>query len=211
MIPSGGSRGVDGADRSRSGHMSVRRLMIAVPALFLLGACGGDDGQPAASGSSSTGGPSSTAASSSTAAAADATPAAGGSADPCSLLTAAEVSAAVGGKVGEGEKSGPDGPLGLATCIWSTAGVPVRTFQIAISTDDGITVDGYTAARLYEDTVTQVKATPASGIGDKAAFAAATGLVLKGDAFMTTSVGFGTSDTAKAALRTLTTKAATNL
>lgn len=127
------------------------------------------------------------------------------------LLTSAEVSTAVGGTVGEGKKSGPDGPLGLATCIWSTSSAPARTFQIGISTDEGITVDGYTAARLYEDTVTQLKAAPAGGIGDKAAFAGATGLVLEGDVFMTTSVGFGTSATARTALRTLTEKAAANL
>lgn len=131
--------------------------------------------------------------------------------DPCSLLTVAEVSAAVGAQVEAGKKSSSGPPIAGESCIWSTATVPLRTFQVALTDGGDITVDGLDPAGLYEQSVKQFEVTDTPGIGDRAAFGASQAFVLKGDVLLTTSTGFGTSETAQAALRTLTTKAAAGL
>ena len=132
--------------------------------------------------------------------------------DPCSLLTAVEVSDAVGAVVKDGVKTQDGAPLGGELCLWSTSDVPVRTFQIDLKDGGDIDVPGLTPEKLYDQSITNLPGlSPTSGIGDKAAFGSGQALVYKDGVYMLTSVGLGTSDTAKAALRTLTEKAAAKL
>lgn len=184
-------------------------VTTAVLLLALTSACGGDDGgddggdQPGAAPSSAV---TSGAGEEPDFVSGDNAP------DPCSLLTTAEVSAAVGAAVGEGERTVDDGPLGGESCLWSTSSVPVRTFQIALKDGGDVSVPGLTPEGLFDQSLSTLPGlTAASGVGDKAAFGAATGLVYADGVYVLTSVGLGSSSTATTALRTLTEKAVAGL
>ena len=132
--------------------------------------------------------------------------------DPCTLLTVAQVSAAVGATVGPGRETALPPPLGGHSCLWATASVPVRTFQVTLRTAVDITAAGQTPALLYAESVslagTSQSLVAVAGVGDRAEIGRSRAFVLKGGTYMTTDVGFGTSATAHAALVTLTTAAA---
>ncbi len=186
-------------------RMSFRADCALVFSVLALSACGGGSTPAATSTVASTGRP--PVAQSSTAA--SPTPGA------CSLLTAAQVSAAVGATVGAGRPSTLPAPLGGRSCILATASVPVRTFQVTLRTSADITVAGQSPSVLYAESVAQAAASQGlvvvAGVGDKAEIGRSRAFVLKGDTYMTTDVGFGTSATAHAALVTLTTAAAAKL
>src|SRR3954447_19070052 len=114
----------------------MRRNFVAVAAcsLFLLVACGG--GNPATSAPSRTAAPGGTNApvsantapvlSAATPATDGTTPAAGGTVDTCSLLTAAELSAATGKTYDAGK------PDSVGQCLWNTGGKTANTGDLVI-------------------------------------------------------------------------------
>ncbi|MFI5261251.1 MAG: hypothetical protein ACHQZR_01700 [Candidatus Limnocylindrales bacterium] len=92
----------------------------------------------------------------------------GGSAsDPCSLLTASQISSAIGLTFGAGDSGGD-----THSCDWSHDENQLPTTQVIASNneDTGLCDEGSSSALGI--TVTQL-----SGIGDKACFIVATGLV----------------------------------
>ena len=91
----------------------------------------------------------------------------GSSSDPCSLLTADQISAAIGLTFGAGDSGGD-----THSCDWAHIENQLPTTQVIVSTneDTGLCDEGSSSALGI--TVTQL-----SGIGDKACLTAMTGLV----------------------------------
>lgn len=78
-------------------------------------------------------------------------------ADPCSLVTVAEVEAALGQAVQPPETKQTHNPLGQAICFYAATGEDkVRFVQVSLVRSQGMTAQmraqGYSAARLFEDT-----------------------------------------------------------
>jgi hypothetical protein len=98
--------------------------------------------------------------------------------DACALLTASQVSSAVGAAVGSGQ---PIMPNNTTLCTWSEQGVPAGT-------ERNVTVSLMTA-KSFENgrtPMTAVTKTPVSGVGDEAYFVESKGMtaglsVRKGD------------------------------
>lgn len=113
--------------------------------------------------------------------------------NPCSLLTKAEAELALGEQVKEQELSDSRNVLGQKICIYSAAS-SMRFIQLSIVQTSGMDKvmkeQGYTSAMLYKDTESMMTSPqPISGIGDQA-FWGTPGLhVLKGETYLTISVG----------------------
>lgn len=128
-------------------HRSLPLIAVAVTGSFLLAACGGSSTpagtntklQEAVTGSRATG-PSTTSTGS------------GASLSPCSLLTQAEVDAAVGQPLGAGKPTIPN-----YDCAWNTS-----DFTASVS----VTVSDWNAVRT--SATTNGTATPVPGLGDEA-------------------------------------------
>jgi hypothetical protein len=103
---------------------------------------------------------------------------AGAPGDACALLTAPQVSSALGAIVGAGE---PILPNHSTVCTWLEQGVPAGTERnVSVSL---MTVKGY---ELGKTPMTGITKTPVSGVGDDAYFVEAHGMaaglsVRKGD------------------------------
>src|SRR5262245_14055910 len=142
-------------------------------------------------------------------------PVKGNPVDPCSLLTSAEVSSALGVPVND-PVPGPQGnlpnPLGQRTCTWSTSESPPRSLAVSVVTTQSASLGGasggdYTARKLFDDTKPLAEGVePITGLGDDAFFGAVAGMqvsVVKGDVYLSVTVPFGTSDADATAVRTL--------
>lgn len=124
--------------------------------------------------------------------------------DPCSLLTVAEVSAAVGAAVQPGTRSEDRPPLGGESCLWAGA----RTFRLTLTDGGDISTPGLDVAGLYDRSVRAVPGlVETKGLGERAAIGPSQALVLKNDILLTASTDVETG----AALRTLVAKAARGL
>ena len=134
--------------------------------------------------------------------------------DPCSLVTLAEAEAALGQAVQPPETRKTNNPLGQAICFYATAGEhKLRFVQLSLVRTQGMTAQmrqqGYTAARLFQDTKALVEnPQEVAGLG-QAAFFGGSGLkagaglhVLQGDAYLTITVASsdGEHDLAQAKL-----------
>ncbi len=186
------------------------RLLAVLSALTLVGAgCGDDDDgdDPTIEGTSGD------------AAATDAAATDGGddggeaaAGDPCSLLTPADLEAAIGSPYDAGEATHQD-QTGGDQCVWSnTDAPPVKIFSVVVYTTDGLegTPIGQAAedaAAFYEINKAAVTPDEELNLGDDS-FRAATELwVLDGDTAYTFSTFTGTSKKAIAAMKTLAEKA----
>ena len=140
-------------------------------------------------------------------------------ADVCSLLTPAEVSAALGVKAGPGKARNAGPPIGQRLCTWGSRTVPVRNFTLSVQRTEQFAQQlkdaGQTSKKLFQETKKLYEAqgplTPVPGIGDEAYLYKTTIIALKGDIFISGLDLFGASDTAKTALKTLTAKAVAKL
>jgi hypothetical protein len=99
-------------------------------------------------------------------------------ADPCALLTAAQVSAALGVTVGEGKA------LASSLCQWTAPGKNGRSQGVAVTIGNA---QKFAMAKTPVD-APSIKKTPVSGIGDEAVFGtsgvqAASINVKKGDVY----------------------------
>jgi hypothetical protein len=117
-----------------------------------------------------------------------------GKIDPCSLITKAEAEAAIGEKVEDPTTEDGNKEWGQTRCVYSSASESSAKFvQISVvqteSITEGLRQKGYTTAKLLEDTRTQVKGKPISGIGDDAYWGNSNLHVLKKDAYITISTG----------------------
>jgi hypothetical protein len=112
--------------------------------------------------------------------------------DPCSLLTAAQVSQVLGVAVGEGE------PLGAKLCQWIQTGNPDRsgTKKVTLTMMDA---RGY-SLRVMPVPSSSITKQPVSGVGDQANFGTTAGklgslAVKKADTYFAVQVwGFPVSD-----------------
>ncbi|MBI4800785.1 MAG: hypothetical protein HY794_19020 [Desulfarculus sp.] len=121
-------------------------------------------------------------------------------ADPCALVTTAEVEAALGQAVQPPETKQTHNPLGQAICFYAAAGEDkVRFVQVSLVRTQGMTAamrgQGYSAARLFEDTKALLQGPQeVPGLGSAAYFGggglrAGAGLhVLAADAYLTITV-----------------------
>lgn len=121
-------------------------------------------------------------------------------ADPCALVTTAEVEAALGLAVQPPETKQTHNPLGQTICFYAAAGEDkVRFVQVSLVRTQGMTPQmreqGYSAARLFEDTKALLQSPQeVPGLG-QAAFFGGSGLkagaglhVLRQDAYLTITV-----------------------
>ncbi|MFI5225295.1 MAG: DUF3558 family protein [Candidatus Limnocylindrales bacterium] len=164
----------------------VRGLVVTVAIAGLVAACS-SSGSPAPSPSSAGGGASQAPAAQATGGGASGATAA----DPCSLLTPAQISAVVGIPVGPGD-SGGDTHL----CDWShpdANGVPDAQVSLSTNEDPGLCDEG-------SSTTLGITVTPVTGLGDQACMAQAAGLQI-GDnlTFYKGGLGFSISANGKAA------------
>ena len=168
---------------------SIRDLVILATIAGLVAACS-SSGSPAPSPSAGGGGanqaPTPPTAQASAVAASGVTVA-----DPCSLLTPAQVSAVIGLPVGPGD-SGGDTHL----CDWShpdSNGVPDAQVLLSTNEDPGLCDEG-------SSTTLGITVTPVTGLGDKACMAQAAGLQA-GDnlTFYKGALGFSITASGKAA------------
>ncbi|MCZ2111153.1 MAG: DUF3558 domain-containing protein [Dehalococcoidia bacterium] len=147
---------------------TFRLLIAALAATALLSAaCGGDD--DGSSSSNSNDSPVSTEKKANDTKANDVSNV---SLDPCKLLTAEEVAAAIGNPVDEGQAGEAKGsPLGQAICTWSgQGGLSANSLLVSVerSKDFAKTLkdQGYTAKKLYEDgKKIATDATDVTGVG----------------------------------------------
>jgi len=143
-----------------------RGIAVALLVGLLAGACSSSaNATPTAAG----GGGSSVAPTSGTpASAATAAPGGGSTADPCSLLTPAEVGAVLGVSIGPGQPSGSRG----CTWLYPSSGVPSEQATITIDVGTAFSsLCGGTSNAAAGITITQL-----SGIGDGACYSSITGL-----------------------------------
>ncbi len=167
----------------------IRDLIVATTIAGLVAACS-SSGSPAPS-PSAAGGGASQAPTAPTVQASGVAASGASVADPCSLLTPAQVSAVIGLPVGPGD-SGGDTHL----CDWShpdSNGVPDAQVLLSTNEDPGLCDEG--SSTTLGITLTQVP-----GVGDRACMTQAAGLQV-GDnlTFYKGALGFSVSATGKAA------------
>lgn len=186
--------------------MRQRRLWlgwagVGFAAAMVLGACGGGGGSSGTDTSSSGSG--------ATAAGIEGS---SDTPDPCTLLTVAEVSAAL-----ESPIEPPDGRVltswvGGRQCLFSTGGLPIKMVQIEVRTNGDfntrLRAQGQSVDRLYDDTKNFVDAAnveDVSGLGDRAYRTAGTYRVLKDGVALEVNLGLDTdpSPQDQAGLRSL--------
>lgn len=127
-------------------------------------------------------------------------PAAAAAVDPCGLVTLAEAEAALGQAVLPPETRKTNNPLGQVICFYAaTAEDKVRFVQLSLVRDQGMAPQmrqqGYSAARLFQDTKALLEnPQEVPGLG-QAAFFGGSGLkagaglhVLQRDAYLTITV-----------------------
>ena len=175
----------------------------------MVGACGGDDdgGAITPSGSGVTTAPAGQASAT--------TP------DPCTLLTVAEVSAALGSPIEPPENVAIPPPIGGRTCVFSnTDAPPIKNIQIVVRTNgdfgQAIRDQGQTVERLYDDTKRLQDASvveDVSGLGDRAYKIKSAYFVLKDGVALEINLGLNTdpSPQAQAALKSLAESAVSRL
>ena len=187
--------------------MSDRKMLAAaVGAALLLAGCGGDS-KPTADAPAANTKPGTTAAATTNAAAA---------ADVCSLLTTAELTAALGAPVGAGEAAVTPGPVRNRSCSWATDTTPTRTYTLQLTADadfdEALRKNGQTAKGLFDATKAGYTSglVPVSGLGDEGYRFQPRVIARKGDVFVS-ALTFGDSAEAIAALETLTKSAVSKL
>jgi hypothetical protein len=117
---------------------------------------------------------------------------AGGSSNPCGLLTKDEAEAFAGEAVTSPELKDTKNPLGQKMCLYNT--VSSRLIQISVIRTADMAPDtrkhGQTAAKVYKSTKEMLEPVePVQGVGDDA-FWGTPGLhILKGDIYALISVG----------------------
>lgn len=112
--------------------------------------------------------------------------------DPCGLITREEVQAIVGEPVKGPEQKDAKNPLGQKMCLYTT--VSSRLIQISVvRTADiapGIRKHGQTATKIYNTTKAMLDPLEkAPGLGDDACWGTPGLHILKGEAYVTISVG----------------------
>ncbi|MEA2703107.1 MAG: hypothetical protein QOD63_1052, partial [Actinomycetota bacterium] len=178
-------------------------------ALMVLGACGGDDGDGVIT--PSDGG----------ATTAPAGQASAKTPDPCILLTAAEVSAAVGSPIEPPDSVVIPPPIGGRTCLFSNSDAPpIKNVQIVVRTNgdfaQALRDQGQTVERLYDDSKKLQDAAlveDVGGLGDRAYKTRSAYYVLKDGVALEINLGLNTdpSPQAQAALKSLAESAVSRL
>jgi hypothetical protein len=186
-------------------------LAIAIPVVALVAGCGSSGSKaPAATAPISSGVVGSAAPTGSAptgAAPTSAAATAAGTPNPCTLLTAADISKVLGGTVGAGTETDGPAPLGGKSCNWSgVTSTGVLDFEVSIRSDSDITVSGETASSLFTQTTTTFPGlTEASGIGDKAFFSKTMGYILAKGLYIATVADIGGTADSGAQNKTLAT------
>ena len=118
-------------------------------------------------------------------------------AGPCSLLTAAQVSAALGVAAGEGEA------LASSLCQWTAPGKNGRAASVDVTISNA---QRFAMAKVPVNSPSITK-TPVSGIGDEAVFGTTAGVasinVKKGDVYFAVTLRGVPMDKAQAVVTTL--------
>lgn len=136
--------------------------------------------------------------------------------DGCQFATAGEVSAAVGATV-TAQPAAAAPPFNAPSCLYSTATTPTRQITVAVYTKDQLSAAGGRTAESFMSAVkgalTDVQ--PIAGLGDEAFSTGSAGTsvyVRSGSTVVHVTAGVGgTSDSARAAVRSVTTTVLSHL